>query len=165
MAGKKYNEPVVYDQSAGKQHSSIPKAVTSCANYAKLTNDGKALIQDAGTQFNGQNNGNISLTYTLMHPMGWSNKRTLFNARHELEYYGFINMSRQGGRHSPTLYSLAWINIHRCGGKLQVPATTSPAKTYLIEREKWTKPKRRGKWSPETLRLVATGEVPKNAAR
>ena len=153
-----------YDQSAGKQYSNIPKAVTACANYFKLTHEGKSLLLDAASLFNGKNNGDISLTYKMMHPKGWS-KRKLEHARHELEHYRFINISRQGGRNIATLYSLAWINIHPCGDKLQVPSTSDPARTYLIEREKWRKPKSKSTWSPADLCLVSTGEVANHASR
>lgn len=168
MAKKKPFVKTVYDQSAGKQYANIPKSVTASANYAKLTHEGKSLLLDAASLFNGKNNGDISLTHSLLHPKGWS-KRKLFHARHELEHYRFINISRQGGRHSATLYSLAWFNIHPCNGKLQVPATSDPARTYLDEREKWVKPKansgKKTPWSPSVLHLVSTGEVSNHAPR
>ncbi len=165
MAKKKTYVKTVYDQSAGKQYANIPKAVTACANYAKLTHEGKSLLLDATSLFNGKNNGDISLTYKMMHPKGWS-KRKLEHARKELEHYRFITTSRQGGRNTATLYALAWINIHPCNGKLQVPATLEPAKTYLTECEKWVKPKAKkanqSPWSPSIMRLVSTGEVSRN---
>lgn len=168
MAKKKTYLKTVYDHSAGKTFTAVQRAATACANYSKLTVEGKALLLDAASLFNGKNNGDISLTYKKMHPKGWS-KRKLEHARKELEHYGFINVTRQGGRNTPTLYALAWINVQPCGGKLQAPSTSEASATYLVEREKWVKPKRsKGKktpWSPSVLRLVSTGEESDHASR
>lgn len=159
MARKsKYGEPRNYDQSAGRQHANIPKSVTDCANYRKLSCEAKALMLDAASFLTGVNNGGISLTYTRMRELGWS-KRKLFRARHELEYFRFINISRQGGSHSPTLYSLAWWNVHHCKGKLDVPATNEPQRTYLKEKPLFNPKKVANSIQPETVKILRTGEI------
>ena len=160
MSSRKRGSSVIYDRTGGNQYLQIPVAVTSCANYRKLTYQGKALLMDAGTLFTGKNNGDISLAYKIMHPLGWSNG-VLIRARQELEYYRFINISRQGGRNMPTLYSLAWININYCGGKLQVQPTSEPARTYLEDLLKLER-KKRPTMQSETIRLLTTGEIPEH---
>lgn len=159
MAKKKYIEKRVYDVSAGKRYANIPKAVTDCPNYRKLSCEAKALLLDAASLLNGVNNGDISLTHTVLRDFGWNSKRKLFSARHELEHYGFINMSRQGGSHVATLYSLAWWNIHHCKGKLQVPSTNTPACTYLVEKPIYPKPNRKQSIQPDTVKVLRTGEL------
>jgi len=163
MAKKSHTQPVAYDVSAGKRYAAIPKAITDCANYRKLTTDAKALLLDSASLFNGKNNGDISLAIKLMEPLGW-NKRRLMRARRELEYYGFITIARQGGSHKPTLYALAWINIHHCCGKLEVPSTKAPACTYLEEKSKYVPPGRKPSIQPETMRILNTVEIPEWAA-
>jgi hypothetical protein len=68
-----------------------------------------------------------------MKPLKWS-KRALMESRSELEYFGFIDQTRQGGRHRATLYALGWINVHWCKAKLEVPPTNKPACAYLKEK-------------------------------
>lgn len=159
MAKKRYSEKRVYDESAGRKYANIPKAVTGCANYRKLSCEAKALLLDAASLLNGVNNGDISLTYSVMRELGWS-KRKLFLARAELEYYRFINISRQGGSHTPTLYSLAWWNIHHCKGKLHVASTSEPQRTYLEEKHVYQKPNRKKTIQPDTAKMLKTGEIP-----
>jgi hypothetical protein len=119
----------------------LANGVTSCENYLKLSMDARALMQDANAMFVGNNNGNICLAYKVMHSKGWS-KRRLMNARHELEHYGFIEKTVEGGSHKATLYALAWINVQRCDGKHDAPPTVEPSMAYLKERDQWVSPKR-----------------------
>lgn len=165
MAGKRsgrqsyHNEPVNYSDTV-KGHGSMPRDVTSCANYKKLSYPGRALIQDASTLFKGQNNGNICLAHSLLEPLGWG-KYALLHARRELLYYGFLLMTKRGTNRKPDLYALAWINIHSCSGKHDAGRTTEPLAEYLLEKPLYSPPKRkRPTIQPETVRVLTTGEVP-----
>ena len=155
-----HQEPVNYSDTV-KGFDKMPRDVTLCANYKKLSYPGKALLHDAATLFTGQNNGNICLAYSLMEPLGWK-KDALHRARHELLYYGFLIMTKRGINRNPDLYALAWINIHHCNGKHNEYRTKEPAATYLEEKPKYTPRKKQKQPTihPETVRVMTTGEIP-----
>ena len=134
---KKYAEPRNY--SCGT-YTTIPNKVIDCANYKKLSTDAKALLLEAGRMFTGQNNGDISLELVKMSPRGWTQRR-LFRARHELEYYRFLIVTRRGGNRIVRLYALSWINVHKCRGKHHMEPTEYPGEEYLAEQPVWTREK------------------------
>jgi hypothetical protein len=92
-------------------------------------------------QFNGQNNGDLCAAAGVMKKLGWNSKRQLMEARKELEHYGLIRVTRQGGRtKTPTLYAVTFINIHYCKGKHHHSTTETPTLDWRQDREKWTNP-------------------------
>ena len=163
MAGKKsgrqsyHNEPVNYSATV-KGYDKMPRDVTSCANYRKLTYPGRALLHDAATLFTGQNNGNICLAHSLLEPMGWG-KRALLRARRELSYYRFIIMTKRGTNRKPDLFALAWVNIHLCNGNHSAQHTQEPAAGYLDERRTYA-PGKPPTIQADTVRVMTTGEIP-----
>ena len=158
-----HNEPVNYSDTV-KGYDRMPRDVTSCANYKKLSYPGRALLHQAATLFTGQNNGDICLAFSLMEPLGWK-KDALHRARNELLHYDFLLMTKRGINRKPDLYALAWINIHHCNGKHNEQRTKEAAATYLEEKPKYI-PRRKQKQptiQPETVRMLVTGEMPPHA--
>lgn len=155
-----HNEPVTLSEP--RNFDRMPRDVTSCANYKKLTHAGKALLLDALTLFTGQNNGDICLAHSLMKLRSWRCKSTLLRARRELMYYEFIVMTKRGINRKPDLFALAWINIHSCNGKHSAGRTTEPATRYMEERSMYAprKKKRPPTIQKETVRVMTTGEIP-----
>lgn len=157
-----HNEPVNYSDTV-KGYDKMPRDVTSCANYTKLTYTGRALLHQAATFFVGQNNGDICLASSLMKPLGWKDD-ALHRARHELLYYGFLIMTKRGVNRKPDLFALAWINIHSCNGKHDIGRTQEPSANYLIEKPKYSpRKKKRLNIQPETANVLTTGEIPSHA--
>jgi len=64
-------------------------------------------------QYNGNNNGMLSTTFSLMKDYGWSSTGTLHKARQGLEHKGFIVVTRQGTkiRGNCTLVAITWNGI------------------------------------------------------
>lgn len=100
----------------------VPTEVLDSPAYTGLTLKARALILDLGSQFRGHNNGDIAAPWSWMGPRGWKSKDTLRRAMLELMAAGLIEQTRQGGLHCASLFAFTWIEIHECGGKLDVPA-------------------------------------------
>lgn len=95
-------------------------------SYAGLSAYAVKLLNDLLSQYYGSNNGDLCATYNVMKKRGWKSKGTLNRAVKELVKTGFIEVSRQGGRHLCSLYALTFYAIDECKGKLDIAATTKP---------------------------------------
>lgn len=98
--------------------------------WAALTPFELKLLIDLGRQYNGRNNGDLCAAWTLMQPRGWRSPGTLSKAVHTLREKGWLELTRQGGRHLASLYALTWWGIDDCGGKLDVAANPVPSNRW-----------------------------------
>lgn len=108
----------------------LPHAILRCENYRRLSAYGVKLLIDLFAQYNGSNNGDFCAAWSVMNHIGWRSKSTLSKALKELRHYGFIVVSRQGGRKKATLYGITWRGIDACGGKLDIKACVSASGTW-----------------------------------
>ena len=113
-------------------------------NFIALSAKAVKLLIDACAQFRGSNNGDLCLTWSLMQQRGWRSRETLSEALDELQHYGFLTLTRQGGKHKPSLYALTWAPINECKRKLDVPATTKAGNEWQENRPAFA-PKRNRK--------------------
>jgi hypothetical protein len=116
------------DRVTGRKESGsflgLPHAVLECRNFRLLSAHAVKLLVDLGASYRGNNNGDLCMTWKLMQPRGWKSRETLDRARRELLHFGFIELTRQGGLHSPSLYALTWKPVDACKGKLDVAPTS-----------------------------------------
>jgi len=117
----------------------LPHKLINHQNFSNLTGNAVKLLCQLGGKFNGRNNGDLCVTWSVMQKQGWKSQATLFNAISELLHYGFIEKTRQGGRHSATLYGITWFKIDECKGKLDVKYTTSSSGKWKVEQQKFTR--------------------------
>lgn len=103
----------------------LPHAVLRSQSFASLRPHAVKLAIDLLAQFKGDNNGDLCAAWTLMKKRGWRSRDTLSKARRELLNAEWIMVTKQGGRHSPTLYALTFYAVDACGGKLDVSPTHS----------------------------------------
>jgi len=115
----------------GGQFLAIPHAVLKSANFRELSAKAVKLLLDIGQHYNGNNNGDLEASWTTMSRLGWKSRDTLSAATKELQHFGFIVRTRQGGRNKCNLYALTWVPIHDCGGKLD--AGVNPTKVASNE--------------------------------
>lgn len=101
----------------------IPVAVLDSDNYKALSFKARALLLDVGSQYRGNNNGDLAAAWSIMRRRGWKSKDTLQRALRELLEAGMIEQTRWGGLHCCSLYALTWFPIQECGGKLDVNPT------------------------------------------
>lgn len=109
MANRSYN---------GRRHTTtfagIPKEVLATHKYSRLSGWDVKLLVDLVEQYNGFNNGDLccawsgSDAFKGMKHRGWRSKGTLHRSLKALLRYGFIEKTRQGGKHKPSLYALTW---------------------------------------------------------
>jgi len=116
-----------------RQSWTLPKDMVLHANFLALSSDAVKLLIDIQTQYRGKNNGDLSADLTTMKKRGWKQgqKRKLFNARKELEHYGFLVVTKQGGRNGPTLYALSYFAIDWCNGKHFAKVTDQPQDDWM----------------------------------
>lgn len=103
----------------------VPFAILDSHNWKQLSGNATKLLFDLSRQYAGKNNGDLCATWSMMKQRGWRSSDTLNRARFELEHYGFILRTRQGGLNMPSLYALTWKPIDDCNGKISEPATNT----------------------------------------
>jgi len=107
--------------------------VLRSAAYAKLSPHAVKLLNDLLAQYNGKNNGDLCCAWSMMEKRHWKSKDTLYKAIKELKSADWLEVSRQGGRHKPTLYALTFFAVDECNGKLDIPSTKQPKSTWKIK--------------------------------
>lgn len=108
----------------------LPHHVLNSTAYRDLGGWPVKLLVDITSQYNGFNNGDLTAAWTIMQPKGWRSRDTLNKARKKLLEHGLIQVTRQGGRHKPTLYAVTWQNINECKGKLETSPTDRPSNRW-----------------------------------
>jgi len=118
------------------RHIRAPYAVGLSSNYANLSRNAMALFNDLEMQMSSHFNGTLVITLSAMPPSRWKSAHLLYRARDELLHYGFITLTRQGGKNRASYYALTFINIEAKEG-LDVRSTSEPSDDYKIERPKF----------------------------
>lgn len=138
----------------GPPFSQFFHIVHDSENYARLPPRAVKLLLDVLRFYNGRNNGDISITWSTMRPLGWKSKDQLQKATIELEHHGFIKKSRQGGRHLCSLYALTFFSVDECGGKHELTPSSSATNEWRVTQTtkpvfKKSLPRTAGKAAPQ----------------
>jgi hypothetical protein len=137
--------------------SRVPHAVQDSANWKQCGGTAIKLLCDLIRQYNGHNNGDLTTCRTFMAKRGWTVPETLHFAALELEHYGLVFRTKQGGLQiGPNLYALTWMPIDDCSGKLDCSRTKVPTGEWKHDRPRYKRPKRR---EPST-NSVMTDTIP-----
>jgi hypothetical protein len=121
----------------------LPHHCLNHENYIRMSHKAKVLFVDVATQYNGSNNGDLCIAYSIMKKQGWKSKQTLFLAMDELKHYGWVVRTRIGGLNkNPNLYAITFHSIDECNGKLDIKATKIPSGDWKNKAEEWTRPER-----------------------
>jgi hypothetical protein len=110
----------------GHHFSQLIHAYFESPEYAELSPRAVKALIDVYCQFRGGNNGDLCATFSIMKARGWKSKDQLAKAMQELLERGWLMVTRQGGRHLPTLLAVTFLPINECGGKLDMKPTVSP---------------------------------------
>jgi hypothetical protein len=108
----------------------IPHNVLNSIAYSKLSAYAVKLLIDIGSEYRGTNNGDLNATFNSLKKKNWHSKGTLNNAIKELKEFGFIEVSRQGGRNKCSLYALTFRPVNICKGKLDIKHTDKPSNLW-----------------------------------
>lgn len=103
--------------------------------YAELSPRAVKALVDLYCQFRVNklgfgNNGDLCAAWKTMSKMGWKSKSQLHKAIDELLARGWIILTRQGGRHCPSLYAVTFLGIDQCNNKLDVSSNPVPANSW-----------------------------------
>ncbi len=110
----------------------LPHTITRSHIYNhSLSAHGVKLLVDLGNQYNGKNNGDLSLAYSVMKNKGWRSPSTLSKAITELKALDLIEVTRPGARKRCSLYALTFHAIDECKGKHNAKPTDRPKSQWL----------------------------------
>ena len=90
----------------------IPRALLTSPQFAAISPRASKALLSIGSQYRGNNNGDLSAAFSLMHPLGWTSKDQLRKAVAELIDAGFLIVTRRGGNRIASLYALTFKPIN-----------------------------------------------------
>jgi hypothetical protein len=112
----------------------LPQVVLNSDSYKRLSAHSIKLLVDLFRQYRGNNNGDFSAAWKIMHAFGWKSRDTLCRALKELVNSGLIEMTRQGGLHKCSLYAVTWRAVDDCRGKLDCSSTNVPSNLWRVPK-------------------------------
>lgn len=101
-------------------------------DYRNLSDKAKTLLTDILMQYNGNNNGDLCLSYKVMKEIGWNSNDKIQKAAKELIESEFLVKTRQGGRNQCNLYGVTWLPINECNNKLDIRPSIVPIKPLSL---------------------------------
>lgn len=110
----------------GGAFHALPCDIINSANHRALTPKACKLFFDLLRQIRLKrggpvNNGDLTVAFRVLRESGWKSRQQIEEARDELEHYGFVVQTRQGGQNRASLYAFTWWSINLCSGKLDSP--------------------------------------------
>lgn len=116
----------------------LPHYLMGTGNYIELSVYSKALLYELAYQYNGKNNGDLTLTASLLGERGFASS-TVSRCLNELKERGFVVVTRQGWkqRGKPTLLAITWqgIDDHPSGLKYDEGVKVDPRPLSLWRNE------------------------------
>ena len=100
--GTKYSEPFV----------GIVRSVFESPAFVALSPHAVKLLMELVAQYKGDNNGNLTLAWSIVSKRGWKSRTTLWRCKSELIDAGFAYVTRKG--HMPStceLLALTWFPL------------------------------------------------------
>lgn len=91
------------------------------------------LLDNLIAQYDGKNNGDLSAAPKIMELYGWHSQGSVHKALTELLAFGFIELTRQGGKNQCSLYAVTWLAIDECNGKLDIKPTSVASNLWKPE--------------------------------
>ncbi|MCC2615918.1 hypothetical protein LJ739_06665 [Aestuariibacter halophilus] len=104
---------------ASMQYFKALHAIYDHPDYINLQPVQKALLWDLCRQYNGHNNGDLSLAPKIMKQWGWTKSTILRNAPALLHNdWIFVSGHKKARNGFTYLYALTWLPVDECNGKL-----------------------------------------------
>lgn len=87
----------------------IPHWVALHPSFRDASHRARALLLDVALQYNGRNNGRLTVCAKAMKPLGWNSNDALYKAKNELLALGLLIETRRGAKPSKAAwYALSW---------------------------------------------------------
>ena len=117
----------------------IPHSVMESESYYLSSGNALKLLLELAKQYNGHNNGDLSVAFSVLKSRGWRSKKTLARCLTELLERGLIVKTREGWFRNPgarcALYALTWHPIDECAGRdLELGPTRGPYRSFGVEK-------------------------------
>ena len=117
----------------------FPHVVIKNKDYIELSYKSKALLVDLTLQYNGSNNGDLTVALAILRNRGWKRQATIGEAVKELLDANLIIRTREGQFRNPhsrcALYAITWQPINDCNDKdLCVNPTTTAPRKFSFEK-------------------------------
>jgi hypothetical protein len=124
-----------------RSFAGIPRVVMDSPDYINLKSGAVRLLLELAKQFNGRNNGDLTVAHSILKRRGISSKETISKATAELVGANLIIRTRQGLFLNPggrcALYALTWMPINECPGtQLEVKESQTPPRLFSTEHNK-----------------------------
>ena len=128
-----------YSKSKGRNSKgrfiAIPHSVLDHPDYIRLKGGAIKLLNELVRQYNGKNNGNLTVAYSVLKGRGFNSKDTITKGKNELLEAGLIVLTREGFFSNPgakcALYALAWQAIDECPSiGLDIAPTVKPYRSF-----------------------------------
>ena len=114
----------------------LPHYVLRSPHWRALSGNAIKFIIDLASEFDGGNNGDLSLTKTMALGRGWRSGATRDKAANEAVAAGFVLVTRHGHKGVCNLYAITWEPINDVGkGVMYGPE--AKASRLWEQRERW----------------------------
>ena len=118
----------------------IPRMVMNNPDYINLKGSAVKLLLELSRQYRGNNNGDLTVAYSVLKHRGFNSKDSIKRACDELLEANLIVRTREGRFSNPggvcALYALSWLAIDECNGKLDVKPSIIPPRKFSLENNK-----------------------------
>jgi hypothetical protein len=105
----------------------LPHIALRSEQWAALPPFAVKLLVDLLAQYDGNNNGDLTAAWTVMRTRRWRSQDSLHKALRELESRGWIQRTRQGGRHVATLWALTMYALDDDNAKVKAKLDIVPS--------------------------------------
>lgn len=100
----------------------LKDSISRTEQFGLLSGNATKLLVELARQYNGMNNGDMSIPWSRLKHRGWHSKGTIDRAKVELLAGGWIVETRKGGKnHVCSLYAVTWWPVDECNGKHMYP--------------------------------------------
>ena len=148
MSGRKPNSKGMKPngRGGGGGFAGIPRAVMDSTEYRQLKGGTVKLLLELARQYRGNNNGDLTVAFSVLKERGFNSKQTIKNGISELLASGLVVETRSGRFQNPggrcALYAITWQSIDECRGKgLEVAPTTTAPRSFSPGLNKTPGPK------------------------
>lgn len=116
----------------------IPRVVMDTNDFQQLSYKSQALLMQLAYQYRGNNNGDLTVAFSVLKKRGWKREATISSAAKELLGAKLILKTRDGRFTNPgarcALYALTWHPVDECIGKeLETRPTITPLRKFSCE--------------------------------
>lgn len=108
----------------------LPHYVIRSPQWRALSGNAVKFLVELAAAYDGSNNGDLALTRRQAMERGWRSGGTRDRAADEAVEAGFALLTRQGGRHSCSLYAVTWEPIDDVGKGVMYAPEMKPSRLW-----------------------------------